>query len=548
MSPSLAALVCFAAYVLAYRFYARYLARHVFCLDPSRLTPAHTLQDGMDYVPTNRWVLLGHHYASIAGLSPMLGPAIAVIWGWVPAMLWVVVGTVFVGAVHDFGALVVSMRARGLSIGKVAESVVGARARSLFHAIIFFLIAMAMGVFVNVVALLFTADYYPQASPPTFGLIILALVMGVLYYRKGWRLGPLAGASFVILLGMVWGTARWDGVDIGFNAWNGILLAYGLVASILPVWLLLQPRDFVNSLLLYLGLALMFIGLFVLNPEFVAPAVQAHPEGAPPLFPFVFIVIACGALSGFHGLVSSGTTAKQINVETDAPLLGYGGMIGESLLGLIAVLGTTAGLGSSEAWQRHYSSWGAAEGLGPKIDAFIQGTAAFVHELGIPLETAKVFVALIAVSFALTTLDSAMRLLRYNITEIADSARMPLLTNRYLASLGAVAAIAFFAFYRVDGRPVGTALWELFGTTNQILGGLTLLTITLYLRQRGRRTWFTFIPMVFMMITAISAMILKIGDFVRGGQYLLLAIGAVLLGLSIWLVVEAALRFRRGAA
>ncbi len=544
MSPVIAALICFVAYLLGYHLYAKHLARKVFKLDPDRVTPAHELKDGIDYVPSNKFVLFGHHYASIAGLSPMLGPAIAVIWGWVPAMLWVVFGTLFIGAVHDFSALVISMRAKGKSVGKVAEDIIGARAKTLFHILIFFLIALAMGVFVNVCATLLSTAYNPEAFYPSSFLMIVALVMGFLVYRRGWSIAPLTAIAFGLTLLSVWAGTRLPILDLSLNQWSLILLGYAFLASVLPVWQLLQPRDFINSLLLYLGLGSILLGFFVLNPSFAAPAVQAAPTGAPPIFPFVFIVIACGSISGFHGLVSSGTTAKQIDRETDAPLIGYGGMIGESVLGLVAVLACTAGFVNPEAWQAHYSSWDLAQGLGPNMQAFIDGCALFLGQLGLPIDVAKAFVALIAISFALTSLDSATRLLRFNISEMGETAKVPALANRYFASTLAVFAIGFFAFYRIGGQPAGLALWQLFGTTNQIMGTLTLVAVTLYLLQRGRPVWFTALPGAFMLVTTMTAMVIKLRDFWNLQTYLLLILGLGILVLAVWLTVEAVIRLR----
>lgn len=537
-----AAAAALAAYFVGYHIYARWLDTHVFRLDDNAETPAHAMNDGYDYVPARRYVLFGHHYASIAGLAPMLGPAIAVIWGWIPAMLWVVLGTLFIGAVHDFGALVVSMRAKGRSIGKVAETIIGPRAKALFHIIIFFLIALAMGVFVQVVAQLFSPAYYPQSVLPSVALMALAIAMGILFYKRGLPLGPLTVIGFGLTLVAIHAGTVVAPPSLESNQWSGILLVYAFLASVLPVWLLLQPRDFLNSLLLYLGLGTIFIGFVMLDPDFAAPALDPHPEGAPPLYPFVFIVIACGAISGFHGLVSSGTTAKQISSESDARFIGYGGMIGESLLGLAAVLACTAGFASSADWHAHYGSWDLAKGLGTSMAAFINGSALFLNQLGVPLTIGQTFIALVAVSFALTTLDSATRLLRFNIEEIAESVNVPALGNRYIASVLAVAAIGFFAFYQIDGKPAGLALWALFGTTNQILGGLTLLTITLYLMQQGRNFWCTLIPMVFMLGTTVIAMSIGISNFIASGNYLLLCVGGLLLLIALWLIIEGVLR------
>ena len=542
---ALTVLACFGIYLLGYVVYSRYLATRLFSLRPDAVTPAHALADGIDYVPTSRPVLFGHHFASITGLSPMLGPAIAVIWGWLPAMLWVVLGAILVGCVHDFGAMTLSVRARGMSIGVVAEKIMGARAKSLLHALIFFGVSLAMGVFAYVVAVLFSPTMYPQSVLPSTVILLLALIIGWLVQRRGMPRGRLVAAAFALVLLTVLLSGRlpvhWDSV----SGWIWVLLAYAFLASVLPVWSLLQPRDFLNSLLLYLGLGLTYLGFFVLRPEFAAPAFDPSPEGAPSMFPFVFIVIACGAASGFHALVASGTTSKQLNRETDARLIGYGGMLGESLLGLVAVLACTAGFASREAWAGHYASWDAAQGLPSKMSAFIEGCTRFVSHLGVPEEAARTLIAVVVVSFALTTLDSATRLLRYNIEEIGQTIRFRPLANRYLSSALAVGAIAFFAFYEIDGRSAGLALWQLFGSTNQLLAGLALLVVALYLIQRRRPSLPYLLPMLFMMMTTLTAMGMKLADYAREKQITLLVVGACISLIALWLVVEAALALNR---
>ncbi|MFT7618656.1 MAG: carbon starvation protein, partial [Planctomycetota bacterium] len=561
MSAVLPVLGCFLAYFLAYRFYSRFLAERIFALDDSVVTPAHTFRNDIDFLPTNRFVLFGHHFASITGLSPMLGPAIAVIWGWGPAMVWVVLGAIVIGCVHDFSAVVLSIRAKGQSIGKVAEGVVGRRAKALFLAIIFFGVALAMGVFTLVIASLFSGQY-GSAVIPCGGLMIVAAVIGFLFHRKGARLGPLTVIGFVLQIVLVWLGAQYPITWTNSDGWKYVLLTYAFLASVLPVWSLLQPRDFLNSLLLYLGLILCFAGFFISAPEFAAPVFDASPEGAPPFYPFVFITIACGAASGFHSLVSSGTTAKQLNKESDARIVGFGGMIGESLLGLLAVLATTAGVSAvgnrtaSEVWaQDHYHGWNSASGLGAKMSRFIDGAASFIEELGIPVELAQAFIAVVVVSFALTTLDSATRLLRYNVEEIGSALRIPQFGNRYVASLIAVFAIAFFAFYKINGRPAGQSLWQIFGTVNQLLAGLALMVATLYLINRGRNPWFTGIPMVFMLVTTVVAMFLNLKNFTHNFTFvgtkkapveLPLVVVAILLAiLTMWLILEAVPLFVR---
>ena len=545
MNPLLVTLLCFGAYLLAYRFYAQHLARRLFELDPSRLTPAHRLRDEVDYVPANRFVLFGHQYASITGLSPMLGPAIAVIWGWLPAMLWIVLGAIFVGAVHDFGALAVSIRARGMSIGKVTENLVGQRGKTLFHIIIFFLIALAMGVFVHVIGVLFSPEFYPEAVLPSSMLIVIAMIMGTVIYRRGWRIPPVTTLGFVAMLAFVWAGIEYPIIGPSLAQWKWLLLLYAFAASVLPVWMLLQPRDYINSLLLYLGVGAMYVGLFAARPTFVAPAVDLNPEGAPPIFPFVFVVIACGAASGFHALVSSGTSAKQLNRETDARFIGYGAMIGESLLGLMAVLACTAGFVSQEEWLDRYVSWQAADTLGSNIGTFIGGTTHFLGALGFPAEMASTFVAVLVVSFALTSLDSATRLLRYNVSEMGETLGVRALGNRYVASVVAVTAIWFFAFYEVAGESAGLVLWTLFGTTNQLLAGLALLAVTIYLLRRGKPVIYTLLPMLFMLVSTISAMGSNLIDFWREGEWILFATGGLILVLALWLTLEAWLAVRR---
>lgn len=559
MNASLAVFFCLLIYLAAYRFYAPFLARKVFALDPQEATPAHNLQDGYDYVPAHRFVLFGHHYASITGLSPMLGPAIAVIWGWAPALLWVVFGATLIGCVHDFSALCVSLRGKGMSIGKVAEGILGPRAKTLFHLIIFFLIALAMGVFVHVIALLFSTEggvAHPESVLPSVAILVSAMVIGYLVYRKGLPWGPATVVGFLVTIGFMFVGGAGPVIallkPIATDHWKIILCLYALLASALPVWLLLQPRDYINALYLVIGLALMYLGLFVVRPAFSAPAFIPHPEGAPPIFPFVFIIIACGAVSGFHSLVSSGTTAKQLDSQKDAPFIGYGGMIGESLLGLMAVVACTAGAFSSkEIWLQHYGTWESASALGPQLGAFIQGAANFIQALGFSQTFAVTLTSVVVVSFALTTLDSGARLLRYNIEEIGETLSKAshikqlnlLFGNPWITSFLSAAIIAFFAF------KAGLPLWALFGTTNQLLAGLSLLAVTIYLFQRRKPLVYTLIPTVFVVGATMIAMAFNIMEFagLRGAppKPLLLSIGVLLFALAIWLCAEALIALSR---
>lgn len=540
MNAALVAIFSLLIFGVGYKYYGDFMYNRVMKMDPGRYTPAHELRDGVDYVPTNRWVLFGHHFASISGLGPIVGPAIAVIWGWLPALLWIVFGTILIGAVHDFTTMGLSVRNEGRSIGDVAAGTISGRSRFLFLVLIFFLITLAMGVFAYVIAVLF-AQLYPQSVTPVIGLVLIALGMGYLV-RKGFSGLHVTSLIGLILLGLlIWhslginvikeeGVAQALRVPLvngtvtmgvpGVEGWTYLLMGYAYVASILPVWLLLQPRDYLNSFLLYIGLIGLYFGLFWMAPTISAPTITSTEmvPDLPPLFPILFITIACGAISGFHSLVSSGTTAKQLDSEEDGKFVGFGGMVAEGVLALIVMLACTAGLGGLEAWQGHYGSWSAASGLGAKLAAFINGGAKFLAVLGIPLDAGRVFISLVAVSFAMTTLDSGTRLLRYNIEEIADSLSetnngLPGV-NRYTSSLVAVAAIGFFALLEVPVQsggsityqPAGIFLWVLFGASNQLLAALGLLTVTVYLYKRQRPVIYTLLPMIFMVIVTVNAL------------------------------------------
>ncbi len=580
MSPVVVVALAFLAYAAGYRFYSRWLARRVFRLDPAAVTPAHAQWDGVDFVPTRPLVLFGHHYASIAGLAPMLGPAVAVFWGWLPALCWIVLGAVFVGCVHDFSALVLSARHRGQSIGALCEDILGPQAKALFLALIFFGISLAMGVFVYVISVLFSwgADFdpldlsasktsFPEVVMPSGGLMLIALAAGWLLYVKRKPLLPVTLVGFGGLLALIWLGYRNPTLGVSDPAawpaqggWIWILLAYAYLASVLPVWLLLQARDFLNSLLLVGGLALIYLGFFLQGPSFDAPALNPDPVGAPPILPFVFITIACGAASGFHSLVSSGTTARQLDRETHARPIGYGGMIAESLLGLVAVLACTSTLGGAEAWAKVYVNWGAVQDLGAKLGVFIRGAGSFIEYLGVPGDLAVTLVAMVVVSFALTTLDSATRLLRFNVEEIgaALGRRAPLrplgllLGNRFVATAVACASIGFLAFYDIEVggvvKPAGLALWTLFGGTNQMIAGLALLTAAVHLRQVGRTAWPLAVPAVGMLVLTLFSLGLKIRDFHEQELGLLLALAVVLVLIGLGVSATAVLSLRRSQA
>ncbi|MCK4538242.1 MAG: carbon starvation protein A [Candidatus Krumholzibacteria bacterium] len=538
------ALVTLGAYILAYRFYARFFGRKILALDPARKTPSSEFEDGVDFVPTRPVILFGHHFASIAGLGPILGPAIAVIWGWLPAVLWILFGSIFIGCIHDISAIFISLRNRGRSIGDVTRSIAGPRAHILFLVLIFFTLSLCMGTFVRVIATLFSDAFHPESVIPVAALIVLAVVVGVLVYKKGVNLAAATIVSLLLMFVSIWFGIAHPVTGVGQSSWVYLLITYAFIASVLPVWLLLQPRDYLNSYQLVIGMALMYIGLFIFRPTISAPVINHVSTGLPPLFPFLFITIACGAISGFHSLVSTGTTSKQLTRETDAVPIGFGGMLAEGLLAMIVVLACTSGVSETQ-WFDHYSSWEAAQGLAAKMEAFVSGAGVFVSKTGIPLEIAKSFIVVMAVGFAMTTLDSGTRLLRYNLEELGEGLNIGVLRNRYIAALVAVSGIGYFSLMTIGGKPAGLALWALFGTTNQVLASLGLLIVSLFLYRLRKPIIYTIIPMVGMMLMTGTAMILKLRESLLNGQWPLFIIGSLILILVVWLVIESLLAFKK---
>jgi carbon starvation protein len=534
----------FALFALGYRFYSRFLAERVFALREDEPVPARELEDGIDFVPTRKHVLWGHHYTSIAGAAPIIGPTLAVIWGWLPALLWVALGTVFMGAVHDFAALVISLRNRGRSIGDIAGRVITPRVRALFLLLICFLIWIVLAVFAFVIGTLFVR--YPGSIFPINVQIIVAVALGWLVYRS--RTGVFAPSLVgyaILLIAVFFGNAFAEAFpvvkSISVEGWVWILLIYSFFASVLPVWLLLQPRDYLNAHQLLTALTLLTLGLLVMHPTVKAPVVNLWPEGAPPLLPFLFITIACGAISGFHGLVSSGTTSKQVGCMTDARPIGYGGMLGEGTLGLLAVLAATAGFATQEEWFAHYASWGAAQGLSAKLGAFVNGSATFLASLGIPYETSQTFIAVMVVAFAATSLDTGARILRLVVSELAAAYGARPLTNRYAAGGLGIGLALLLAVTQAGGKG-GLLLWPLFGTTNQLLAGVTLLVVSVWLRRSGRPFLYTLLPMLLVVAATVTAMLGEVRSYFVAQNWLLASMGTIILACDVWVLVEG-LRF-----
>ncbi len=523
--------------------YSRFIATKIYQLDPNFVTPAHEYEDGVDYVPTNKFVLWGHHFTSVAGAAPIVGPAIAVYWGWVPAVLWVTIGTIFFAGVHDFGAIWASARHKGKSIGALSEEVIGKRTRALFMIVIFLVLLMVNAVFGVVIANAFVGT--PNAVFPAWSAIVVALIIGQLLHRN-FNLTLLSIVGVAALYGSIFvGSSlpiELPEQVMGLGAkgsWIVILFVYAAIASMLPVWALLQPRDFINGLQLFVGLFLLYGAVLLSLPDISAPAFNsAVTLDAPSLVPLLFVTIACGAISGFHGIVSSGTTSKQLDKETDARFVGYLGSVGEGSLALITIVAvSSAALAASpEVWHEIYDKYGSA-GAG----TFIQGGAQMItNGWGLPLGFATTLLATMVVLFAGTTMDSGVRLQRYIIQEWGEIYGIPFLRHGILATLIAVTCCLLLAF-GVGGASGagGLAIWPLFGSTNQILAAMTLLVISVMLIKLGRPARYTLIPMSFVLLTSAWAAVLKLIEFYQAGNWLLVLIDVVVLVTSLMVTLEA---------
>jgi len=544
----------FLMYTFGFFVYSRYLAKKVFVLDDSRKTPAHELEDGVDYVPTNKWILLGHHFTSITGAGPIVGPAIAVIWGWVPALLWVVLGAVFIGAVHDFGALVTSIRHKGRSIGSILGDYAGERVRVLFLLLILALAILVNAVFAYVIALLFTK--FPSSVIPAWSIVPLALAFGLMIYRL--RINFLIPTFlFLALLYVSIFIGKSYPVDLKPLAsvlgvdpimlWILVLFTYTFFASSLPVWLLLQPRDFLNGLQLIVLLVLIYAGAIFANPHIVAPAVNLSPEGAPPIFPFLFITIACGALSGFHALVSSGTSSKQLSKESDARTVGYLGFLGESSLAVAVIVACTAGLAmfSQDRFSQLYSSWASIKSS--SIPAVVEGGANLVASLGISPELGRTLIATLIVLFAATTMDTSVRIQRYILNELGQIYSLAPLKNPWFASLIAV-LLSMALVLAKEGGKGGLVFWPVFGASNQLLAGLALLVTYLYLRSSGRPTLPVMIPLVGVLLITSLAMLMNAVNNALKGDYLLAGVSTFIILLEVAIIMESIRALRTAGA
>ena len=548
MNSAIVLLLGILAMLAGYFFYSKFFAKHILGLDNSIPTPAHSMKDGIDYVPTNKYVLWGHHFTSVAGAAPIIGPAIAVIWGWVPAVLWVVLGTIFMAGIHDMSAVWASMRNKGQSIGSIAGSVMGGRVRTLMMVVIFLLLLMVNAVFGVVIANMMIKT--PTAVIPVWGALVVAFIIGQCIYRFKMNLVLVSTVGVIALYALIYIGTLVPVVlpetmfGLPDNAvWIIFLFIYAAVASLLPVWMLLQPRDYINGLQLFVGLILLFGAILVATPDIVAPALNHNlPADTPSIMPLLFVTIACGAISGFHGLVSTGTTSKQIDKEEDVRFVGYFGAVGEGLLALGAVLATTAGFASLAEWEGIYQKFGDGS-----IGAFIDGGATILNNgMGIEIVLSQTILTVMAALFAGTTMDTGVRLQRYIFQEFGEVYNLPALKKGVVATLLAVGTCLLIAFGAggIDGSG-GMIIWPLFGTTNQLMAALTLMIVTVILLRKGKAVWYTLAPLSFLLVMAVFALILQLKSFYIEGNWLLIVMDIIILIATIMVTFESFSVLRR---
>ena len=548
-------------FFIGYKFYSNFLGQKIYEIDDSSLSmPSSSFEDGVDYIPTKKHILFGHHFTSIAGAAPIVGPCVAAYWGWLPALLWILFGTVFMGAVHDFGALVTSVKEKGRSIADIASLTISDRARSMFLVFVILLVWLVLAVFAMVIADLFVS--IPSSVIPINIQILIAIIMGFIIYKKKIDAVIPSFIALALLYFFVWVGTQFP-VDFtesmplqdAKNLWITLLFIYCSIASLLPVWTLLQPRDYINSHQLFFGLSLLIVGIFVAQPIVDAPAIRSFsdPE-TPDLFPLLFVTIACGAISGFHGLVSSGTSSKQLEKLSDSRVVGYGGMIGEGTLALVSTICAVAGISlvananlpavgfvEDLNWSTYYDTW--AHASGNKATAFVLGGGALLKSIGFSESLANTLIAVLVISFAATTLDTATRIQRFILNEFGQATKIKPLTNRYFATLIAVLPAMLMAFWNITDpgtgavKQAGWILWPIFGASNQMLAALTLMVLTLYYWIRKKPILPLLIPMVIIMIVTFTALLSNAINF-YGVNGILFFLNVTLIALIVWMAFE----------
>lgn len=541
MNTLIIAIVLILWLILGYKIYGSFIEKKIVKADNSRSTPARELDDGIDYSPAKKWILFGHHFSSIAGAGPILGPLLGVLYfGWLGALLWIALGSIFLGAVHDYTSLMTSVQNKGTSLADISEKTLGLRTKIIFSVFLWFALALVIAVFAVVASKTLVSQ--PEIVIPTFGLVFIAIMFGCLVYKKGFNVPIATVLALIILFSLIYigqlYPVRLPAQMLGLapqSFWFYILIIYSLFASSLPVWFLLQPRDYISTWILFLGLGLGYLGLFVSHPSINAPAFVSFSSKGGPLWPILFVIIACGAISGFHSVVAGGTTAKQLPDERSGKLIGYGGMVTEAALaGLVVFIASSALIWDPSRAKSPFGFQYLMTSLGDPIQAFATGYGRFISSLpGLTLTIGLFFGMIMLNAFVLTTLDTGTRLGRFISTELL-SKNFPVFKNRWISS----AFILVFAAF-LGGTEGYKAIWPVFGASNQMVAALALIVVSSYLVGVKRPKKYTVYPACFMLITTIGALFYQGYHFFQSKSYLLGSVNIVFIALASVIVYDA---------
>jgi carbon starvation protein len=541
MNTIIIAFILIAWLILGYKIYGSFIEKKVVQADKSRVTPAQELRDGIDYSPAKKPLLFGHHFSSIAGAGPILGPLLGVLYfGWLGALLWVAIGSIFLGAVHDYTALMTSVQNRGTSLADVSKNTLGFRTKIIFSVFIWMALALVIAVFAVVASQTLVSQ--PEIVIPTFGLIFIAMVFGWLIYRKNINIVVGTLISLIVLFFLIYiGNllpiilpAQILGMS-GQKFWFFILIIYSIFASSLPIWFLLQPRDYISTWILFLGLGLGYLGLIVAHPPLNAPAFVSFNSKGGPLWPMLFVIIACGAISGFHSLVAGGTTAKQLPDELSGKLIGYGGMVTEAALaGLVIFIAASALIWDPSGMESQFGFQYLMTTIGDPIRAFATGYGKLISSLPVLTLVIGTFFGMVMLNaFVLTTLDTGTRIGRFITTELLGK-KVPLLQNRWIASL------FILVFAAVLGGTEGyKVIWPVFGASNQLVAALALIVVSSYLVGIKRPKKYTVYPAIFMLLTTLGALVYQGYNFFKSKSFVLGCISIILTILAVIIVYEA---------
>ncbi len=507
--------------VFAYIWYGNKIKNKVIRTDDSFITPSNEINDGKDFVPTKKSILFGHHFSSIAGAGPIVGPILAfAVFGWLPALIWIVLGSVFIGAVHDYAALMISLKNKGKSIVEISTHVISKKAGMIFTVFVWFTLVLVEAVFADLTAR--TLINMPDIAVPTIGLIVVATLFGIFCIRKNRNVLIYTIIALIAVIGLII-SGEYLPIYLDYQVWLFIIILYSWLASILPVWILLQPRDYLSMYILLFGLAIGVAGVLIFQPTINAPAFVSFDSKSGPLFPMLFITIACGAVSGFHSLVASGTSSKQLKKTGDGKLISYGAMLTEAILAVLVLCMVSSVL----IWDKESATtWNGFFGLLEKSSNIVFGHAIglTIEKFGIPFYLGLSFGILMINAFILTSLDTSARLARYIVQETFGDKLGGFFKNKHTATL-----VGLILAYIIAATGSYNVIWAIFGTSNQLIAAIALFIVTIYFVGFKAPKWYTVIPAIFMLLITEIAFIYQVFYIYVPKQNWILAVSAAFL-------------------